>query len=215
MGLWEIIRGEQPDPLTAMIHAVKHGNDTGEMGEYFTEYALNTLPGDYFVLKNVYIPYRGRTSEIDVLLVHTNGIFVFESKNYSGWIFGSRDQKFWTQSLSSKKKIKFYNPILQNQTHINALSLFLNLDKTQKPSSYIAFSERCELKSVPERTKDTVVCNRNQMLKILKADIKENPQVFSMEDLKTIHKLLLPLTHKSQEEKEQHVNDVNEIKNRK
>lgn len=40
------------------------------------------------MLRNIYVPYNGKTSEIDVLMIREKGIFVFESKNYSGWIFG-------------------------------------------------------------------------------------------------------------------------------
>ena len=44
-------------------------------------------------------------------MIHEKGIFVFESKNYSGWIFGSADQLNWTQSLQNGEKHHFYNPI--------------------------------------------------------------------------------------------------------
>ena len=52
-----------------------------------------------------HVPYQGRTSEIDLLMIHEKGIFVFESKNYSGWIFGSADQLHWTQSLQNGKPL--------------------------------------------------------------------------------------------------------------
>ena len=53
---------------------------------------------------------KGKTTEIDLLMIHEKGIFVFESKNYSGWIFGSEDQLKWTQCFKSGQREHFYNP---------------------------------------------------------------------------------------------------------
>ena len=103
MGLFEILKGEQPGFIKTLL---KYEN-AGQFGEFSTEYALTNhhLPGELVVLKNVYVPYQGRTSEIDLLMIHEKGIFVFESKNYSGWIFGCADQLNWTQSLQNGKPL--------------------------------------------------------------------------------------------------------------
>ena len=82
-------------------------------------------------MRNIYVPYNGKISEIDVLLIHEKGIFVFESKNYSGWIFGGLENPQWIQCSPNKQKSRFYNTILQNKTHIKALSQFLNIDIVQ------------------------------------------------------------------------------------
>ena len=55
-------------------------------------------------LFNIYIPKKGNeTTEIDVLMISSKGLFVFESKNYSGWIFGGDNQKYWYQTLPSNR----------------------------------------------------------------------------------------------------------------
>ena len=51
-------------------------------------------------------------------MIHEKGIFVIESKNYSGWIFGNERDKKWTQVLANGDKNYFFNPILQNKIHI-------------------------------------------------------------------------------------------------
>lgn len=67
------------------------------------------------ILRNVYVPKaNGDTSEIDVIFITQKGIFVIESKNYSGWIFGDEKAGYWTAMLPNKLKNKFYNPIKQN-----------------------------------------------------------------------------------------------------
>lgn len=66
---------------------------------------------------------EGKSSQIDHLVINRTGIFVIETKNYSGRIYGQEDQREWTQVLQyGKVKNKFYNPIMQNKTHIYALS---------------------------------------------------------------------------------------------
>lgn len=63
----------------------------GRYGEMLTAgklHFLRLLGHKGKVLSNVYIPKEdGETSEIDVMFLTEKGIFVIESKNYSGWIF--------------------------------------------------------------------------------------------------------------------------------
>ena len=205
MGLWEVIKGEQPGIIKTLLNY----ENTGQFGEYSTEYALtnHNLEGELTVLKNIYVPTRGKTVEIDLLMIHEKGIFVFESKNYSGWIFGSADQLNWTQCLQNGDKYKFYNPIRQNRTHISALAEFL-----EKPVSgfvsYIVFSERCTLKQVPEDTRDLIIVRRPNMLKKLRAMLKYSPPKYTHEEMQTMVSKLRPLTNKSAAEKQKHIEDL-------
>ena len=84
MGLLEILMGEEPGPIKSWLNY----ENTGQFGEYLTKFALTNynLPGYLKVFQNLYIPGHGKTVEIDILMLHEKGIFVFESKNYSGWI---------------------------------------------------------------------------------------------------------------------------------
>ncbi len=85
-------------------------------------------------------------------MVHETGVYVMESKNYAGWIFGSAEQRQWTQTLEGGHKNRFYNPIIQNCAHIKALAAHLGLPEDAF-RSYIVFSERCELRKVPASTR--------------------------------------------------------------
>ena len=165
MGFWKMLIGEQP----GIIESFLNYDNKGHYGEYLAQYALNhnNLSGYLKTLTNLYLPYKGRSTELDVIMIHEKGIFVFESKNYSGWIFGSLDQQKWTQCLPNKEKHQFYNPVMQNHTHIKALSEYLELP-SEAFSSYIIFSERCELKKVPDNTEAFTILNRNNMLKNLR-----------------------------------------------
>ena len=64
-------------------------SDEGLLGEFSIYKALNSLEGPRKFLFNLYLPkWNGGTTELDVVLLHESGIYVFESKSYGGWIFG-------------------------------------------------------------------------------------------------------------------------------
>jgi len=61
----------------------------GKVGEKVVAGKLDRLPKDqYRVLNNVTIPTPKGSSQIDHLIVSIFGIFVIETKNYNGWIYG-------------------------------------------------------------------------------------------------------------------------------
>ena len=138
---------------------------TGTLGELYTHHELNIvrLFGRHGkVLRNVYVPKDdGTTSEIDLLFITQKGIFVIESKNYSGWIFGNEKHGFWTASFPGGQKNKFYNPIKQNKTHIKWLKNYLGGDITM--FSMIVFSDRCELKIITVESPDVRVIQRERL----------------------------------------------------
>ncbi len=79
----------------------------GHCGEAKLERSLDTLDFfgyDGYCLRNVYVPIKnGSTSEIDVVYITRKGLFVIESKNYSGFIFGNESNRYWTSTLYAGK----------------------------------------------------------------------------------------------------------------
>lgn len=88
------------------------------------------LPAKKYVINNLVLETApGKTSQIDHVVIKPNGIFVIETKNYSGRIYGNESQMQWTQVLNyGKIKNHFYSPVRQNQTHIYAIRKLLNQD---------------------------------------------------------------------------------------
>ena len=101
----------------------------GAAGESKVSGILQSLPDEYRKINGVIIPNTNGTTQIDHIVVSRYGVFVIETKNYSGWIFGANNSKKWKQTFRSESYY-FYNPIKQNWGHIYALSEFLKLNKT-------------------------------------------------------------------------------------
>jgi hypothetical protein len=80
----------------------------------------------HVLMNNVTLPTQEGTTQIDHVLVADVGIFVIETKHYSGWIFGQPDDMRWTQVIYRTKN-RFQNPIRQNYRHAKALQALFTL----------------------------------------------------------------------------------------
>ena len=110
-----------------------------------------------------------------MVLSTTEGIIVFEVKDYSGWIYGSSKNTNWTQVLSyGRKKYKFYNPIKQNNNHIKELRKTLKQFEKVPFFSVIVFFGDCELKEVNYVPKGTYLVKAHRIFEVLNLIKKEN-----------------------------------------
>jgi len=165
--------------------------DKGNYGEFLTFAYLEKLDGKNKLMTNLYIPKSdGTTTELDLMMISQTGIYVFESKNYSGWIFGNEKDKNWTQMLQNKQKNRFFNPIWQNNGHINALKRAIEIDDSSLYKSYIIFSERCELKKITVASPNIKVLKRNVLIRTIKEDINTSEKRLTDQE---IDKLFLKL----------------------
>lgn len=122
--------------IDSILDSIFDDEWVGKRGEKLTERELKWVrlfgrKGK--ILRNVYIPKdNGETSEIDVVYITQKGIFVIESKNFSGWIFGDDKSAYWTASLPNGKKNRFYSPVKQNETHMRWLEMAWKISRITK-----------------------------------------------------------------------------------
>lgn len=86
----------------------------------------------YTAFHDLYLPRpdgKG-TTQIDHVVTSPFGIFVIETKNMTGWIFGDEESRWWTQSIYGKKS-RFQNPLHQNSLHLRALAKALEVPHEQ------------------------------------------------------------------------------------
>jgi hypothetical protein len=199
--------------------AIATPNRTGQIGESRIAAKLSVTdflgrPGQ--TLQNVYIPVRNnQTTEIDLLYITRKGIFVIESKNYSGYIFGSEQNQYWTATLyggkgafgrSKVEKHQFYNPLMQNCSHIKALTEYL---KQPVPCfSIIVFSNRCELKSVPLYPQNAYICQRNGLNRVISDIWESHSDYFTDQQVTSLYSKLLLLAGQDSSVKQQHIQNI-------
>ena len=96
-------------------------------------------PPNFHLLNNITVPFQDGTTQIDHILVSTKGIFVIETKNYSGWIFGNEKSAQWMQVIY-RVKSKFQNPIRQNYKHVRATQNLLDFLPKEQIHSIVVFT---------------------------------------------------------------------------
>ena len=117
------------------------------------------------------IKFGNSSSQIDNVLLTDKALYVIEAKNYSGYIFGSMQQDYWTTTLKNTKKYKtkrgrvysksfinkyqFYNPYKQNETHVKSLNNIL----TNHPPVYniVVFGNRASLQKINNKPDQHII----------------------------------------------------------
>ena len=117
------------------VRPVSASHPKGDDGEKLVNTWLTKQYPEWVLFDNVLIPSGQGTTQIDHILISPWVIFLIETKNMEGWIFGSPGRKQWTQSFATNrrshltktksKQFKFYNPLLQNEGHSKS---FIKLD---------------------------------------------------------------------------------------
>jgi len=126
----------------------------GMLGEFkvrvLTDYFLGK---EYYPVHNVVLKAPDGTTQIDHVLVSPYGVFVIETKNLKGWIFGDEHSKNWTQSLFGRK-YSFQNPLRQNFKHVKAVEALLDIEQ-KAIYSVVVFVGRSKFKTLmPQNVTD-------------------------------------------------------------
>lgn len=95
----------------------------GAYGEIHVSHILASLPDGYRVFNDVYLNIDGYSVQIDHVVISVYGVFVIETKNYTGDIYGCEDSEYWTQNIHGNR-YELRNPIKQNIAHV------LSIEKT-------------------------------------------------------------------------------------
>ena len=175
----------------------------GDRGELRVARRLRNLKGEEYVVFNDLLLKTDRgSSQIDHIVISRYGIFVIETKNYSGWIHGHENSEYWTQSIY-RKKTKFRNPIKQNWSHIYALKDVLSEYRQAIYHPIIVFAGRAELKNVDS---SIPVIYEHQIIRVIK-DQTRRPNL-SYEQIKGIAVRLSEISIQDRKSRRQHVRQV-------
>ena len=189
--------------VLVFVYRLSKYKNKGDIGESRVARRLHKLKGEeYEVFNDVLLKTGSGSSQIDHIVISVYGIFVIETKNYSGWIHGHENSEYWTQSIY-KKKTKFRNPIRQNWAHIYALKKVLSDFKQVTYHPIIVFTGSAELKNIS--CKIPVIYDR-QIIRTVK-DKTRIPNL-SIEQVKNIAGKLNEVNIQDIKARKEHVHQV-------
>ncbi|WP_430786577.1 NERD domain-containing protein [Virgibacillus flavescens] len=191
----------------------------GEIGEYKINIQLDQLPAKYKYLSDIMIENEKSPSgysQIDHVIITTYGMFVIETKNYQGTIYGGRNRKQW----SVNGAFKMMNPFHQNYGHIEALKRLLNKRYHKDFVSVVSFTKRCTFKIDVEMRK----INSNELIvydvelsefihrKISMLELIHRNPLLQEEEISSIHSIIQGANITDKNLRHLHVNGVNKEK---
>jgi restriction system protein len=198
-GIWYFI------PIFVIIVFLKTPWFKGWFGESIVNFIAWLLlnKNTYHRIPNVTLPTENGTTQIDHIIVSVYGVFVVETKNMKGWIFGSPDQKTWTQKIYRHTN-KFQNPLYQNYKHVKTLQSLFCLKDNQIHSVVVFVGDSTFKTNMPE--------NVTYGIGYIKYVKSKTQQVFSeLEVLEIKLKIIDMRLPRSLETNRKHVQNVKNI----
>ena len=138
-------------PVAILLALIKTPWFKGVAGELIVNLSAKFMLDKkvYNLIKNVTLPTEDGTTQIDHIIISRYGVFVVETKNMKGWIFGSPHQKTWTQKIY-KHSSKFQNSLHQNYKHVKTLQSLLELNPEQIHSVIVFVGDSTFKTQMPE-----------------------------------------------------------------
>lgn len=153
---------------------------------YYGEYLLfcelyKSIIGNGKILMNLNVPIdNSKTTEIDLVLIHETGLYVFEIKHYKGTIYGKDTDAIWTQYFRTVKNNTFKNPIEQNNYHIQALKKLF--PETPIHSCIIFTNYNCDIR-VTNSNEEIDICQLKNISRTLEYRFAKSTNKYSMSDI--------------------------------
>ena len=187
----------------------------GDLGEYKINIQLDQLPKECryisdFMLSNS--NSKSGYSQIDHMILSPFAIFVIETKNYAGTIYGDFDRPKW----SGNGKFAMANPFHQNYGHIKAIHTHIPHVDISHFVSMVSFTRRSTFKVNEELRKiqsnelivyDTELSNFiTRKINVLK--LIEKTPVFTEEQISEIYNLLSNENILDQQIRAKHIDNI-------
>ena len=158
----------------------------GMMGEYFVKKQLEKLAEKYkgIFYHNLMFGVGETSTQLDNLLITSKAVYVIEVKNYAGRVYGGQYQDQWYQTIRYDNqrrgrggrtytkthiaKNAFFNPIKQNQIHVNAVKNNLETVKNLALLNVVVFMNRSNISNVEMKDESSFVVNRRTLNRLVK-----------------------------------------------
>ncbi|WP_228550161.1 nuclease-related domain-containing protein [Salinibacillus xinjiangensis] len=187
----------------------------GELGEYKINIELDQLPKECKYISDIMIENKSSKSgysQIDHVILTPYGIFVVETKNYQGTIYGGRQRKTW----SVNGKFKMMNPFNQNYGHIQALKSYVDKQFHDYFISMVSFTKRSTFKvelDLRKVTSNDLIIYDLELSEFITRKIRSQDRIykkplFTQEDIDNIYRTLSEINITDLSKRKYHVNQI-------
>lgn len=128
-------------PLVLILwRGVPYADRRGIRAEKKVASMLQRLPTDeYIILNDLMLPTRYGTTQIDHTVLSTHGVYIIETKDYSGRITGNEKSEQWEQNIYGYR-YKTANALRQNKAHIAAVRYHGHIGKQVPVHNIVVFA---------------------------------------------------------------------------
>ena len=181
-------------------------------------------PDPHYVLRNLYIPNPGGKtaySQIDLIYLHTSGVYVIEVKDWDGRIYADEKWDHWKQVIPDwdkgckRNEDSLGNPLRQNGRHMEALRKMFEHDFDALPMHSIAVytDERCRIIRFDYPWEKPVVYLRD-LRAAIQCIARENANRLLPGHVRYLHGRLQPWQDPPEAVVQQHIDEVRILRNR-
>jgi hypothetical protein len=189
--------------LVAALICFNTPKGKGKLGEALVRLVIGrNKKNKRYVINDFIFRIGEKTVQIDHVVIKENGVFVIETKNYFGKIYGNDRKKNWLLVQGKGKKQSIYSPVKQNQAHIAALSSALPLNVYLK--SLVVF-----VQNNTENIDSSSVIPIKVLKKQLALPSKTKP--YTVPEMKSIYESMLALQNSEITEKT-HLQRLKEVR---
>ena len=189
--------------------SVSRAEAIGKSGERKVAHLLENLTHeDYQVYNDLLIRKGNYTTQIDHIVISRYGVFIVETKNIHGKVYGSGSAEYWKQYLpdigyrrhGTTQEHQLRNPVWQNAGHINALRRHV-FGNNVPVYGIVAFSDDTDLFVTAVQT----VMNMSEIVPYIKTFQDE---VLSSDEIDFYRQRLFDLVSTSDIDREAHIANV-------
>ena len=183
--------------------------------ENMIEAELKLLYPTAKILKNIYCPKPdGSTSEIDLIMITNDGIFLFEAKNYNARLTGNWSDEKLIAVYENQKKFEVINPVIQNSYHYQHLKKLLGIGSPYAIKNIVVLGDSItydkeEMKTVPNYAS---VCKFNGIGRIVEIRSRLSKGLFKESQVNSLFDTIKEQLSSTTDKKAKHQQYLSNIK---
>lgn len=160
------------------------------------------------IMKNVYLPkYDGTTTEVDVIMLSPDGIFLIEAKNLAAQLEGDWSADTINARYETGSVYTIQNPVIQNSGHYDQIRKLLSISGNHVIKNIVVLGDNTRYSNKETIPKYASICTPNTLIKAIRFRSEISRGILSTTQIQNYHEAFL----KNKENSEiaaKHIQDI-------